>query len=232
MKKFFALAALLAAGLSVFAQWTGTYQLSLPKNNFRIATERYSESGQLEAACIYAMIGDVYCFVEDHPGDFKVWEKYDFAREKGYQGTYTETGRFMYTGDDDHEQFSLYAPAPSPETLWVCGELSDFGRDNINDPDLEPGIVMQRIRQYNRKPEVLAQFYKGEEAICGVKCWVFDFRGKGVSGYGSSCWWIDPSNGLVLKRVDEDGSRWEVTDYQLNYKVWDKEANPYNFIQK
>ena len=75
----------------------------------------------------------------------------------------------------------------------------------------------------------MAQFYKGEETICGVKCWVFDFRGKGVSGYGSSCWWIDPSNGLVLKRVDEDGSRWEVTSYNLDYKVWDKETNPYNF---
>ena len=75
----------------------------------------------------------------------------------------------------------------------------------------------------------MAQFYKGEETICGVKCWVFDFRGKGVSGYGSSCWWIDPSNGLVLKRVDEDGSRWEVTSYNLDYKVWDKETNPYTF---
>jgi len=230
MKKMLILAVMLFAGVSAWGQWTGPYKLSLPKNNFRIATERFSESGQLEAANVYAMIGDTYCYVEAHPGENTLYEKYDYTTKQGLQGTYF-TNKFVYDIDDPGDWFDMYAPAPEPETLWVCSELSDFGRDNQNDPDLEPGIVMQRLRQYNRKQTELAKYYKGEEDVCGVRCWVFDFRGKGVMGYGSSCWWIDPSNGLVLKRVDEDGSRWQVTDYQLDYKLWDKETNPYNFYK-
>ena len=227
MKKMMTIAVLLLAGISASAQWTGPYQLSLPANNYRIATERFSENGQLECAEVYAMIGDTYCHMEEQPGDFKIWEKYDYTKQEGYQGKYSGV-TFVYDVDNAAEWFEMYAPAPEPETLWSCPELSDFGRDVKDDPDLDPGIVIQRLRQYNRKQTELAKFYKGDEEVCGVKCWVFDFRGKGAMGYGSSCWWIDPSNGLVLKRVDEDGSWWQVTGYQLDYKLWDKETNPFD----
>ena len=83
MKKMLMMAAMLFAGVSAWAQWTGPYKLSLPKNNFRIATERFSESGQLEAANVYAMIGDTYCFVEAHPGENTLYEKYDYTKKQG-----------------------------------------------------------------------------------------------------------------------------------------------------
>ncbi len=71
----------------------------------------------------------------------------------------------------------------------------------------------------------LLEYYIGDETVAGVRCWCFD--SKGINTLKCK-YWIDPSNGVVLKYAwygDTDYED-EVLVYDLNYTKMDQSLYP------
>ena len=225
-------------------EWTGTYELRLPASNYSIIYHSFNSDGSERIresySCIDALFVDGECFESEdggYAGMEDIIDMYDFDEELGYSGGLMPNGHYkMYYGDgneispdnirDATDWFEMYAPESLAFALQKSQDLTDFGRDNNGDDDLEPGVVMQRLRQMGQDQSYLKRYYLGMETVCGVRCWVFDFRSTGVFGGYRTCWWIDPATGLVLRAAHEDGSGFIVTRYDLDYNAWDIEIRP------
>jgi len=215
-------------------KWPGTYELNVPENHYCVVYSNYSESRKEVNQYTCARIGDIVVCLQNNIQDgYWIGDKFVYDEHLGYNGGFVDN-HFIYTlgqGDDTIEAgkdyFDEYAPTPESNGLLSNAfELLYFGWDNKGNENYERGVVMQHLRQYNRQPSFLDRFYRGEEEVCGVKCWVFDMRGQSQYGMGDSCWWIDPQTGLALRRLDEDGSETLVTLFNLNYHEWDIIARP------
>ncbi len=227
-------------------KWSGPYALRIPEDHFRIVYYDFS-SGKADKLRYVARIGhEVYssCFsVDEEEGTpLDVSELYDYDKQFGYSGGLDGENnyRFYYADgspvapeneDEARDWFDEFAPDPASTTMHgYCMPLLDFGWVyQGNDDEFERGIVLQRMTQLGRPQSFLERFYQGEERLCGIDCWVFDFRGQGVYGLGDSCWWIDPATGLALQRIDADGSGFSVIEMDLDYHVWDAETRPEQF---
>jgi len=218
-------------------KWTGKYELNIPENNFCISFAHTKSTGEETTEQLWARIDDiVISSQEDYDQGWWVFSKYDYTQSLGYSGGFNSDGDFKYylaDGESDgpsgieagHAWFDEYAPQPA-STAYYCQTPTLFGWDNIVDDRFETGTVMQRMRQFGRDQSFLDRFYRGDEEVLGIKCWVFDMRGKGSYGLGSTCWWIDPATGIALKSLEEDGSGMIVKIYNLDYRDWDVFARP------
>ncbi|MBQ9661106.1 MAG: hypothetical protein IJV37_07605 [Bacteroidales bacterium] len=245
MKKYVAIFAALCFAAAATAQetphWTGPYSLCMPEDHYRISLRSFDSRGRAvrkeTLARIDHMIAHNTLFLDEEAAS-DVHERFDYQSGLGYNGGLGADGHYhLYFGDgnvplpenedDGRAWFEEYAPEPASGAVRAfLPELCDFGWDNQADPDGEPGIVLQKMRQFGRAQSFLDRFYTGEEEICGIKCWVFDFRGKGSYGLGDSCWWIDPATGLALKRVGEDGSGFAVEIFDPEYRLWTIDVRP------
>jgi hypothetical protein len=223
-------------------EWTGFYELRLPENHYSIIFHSFESDGRERVQESYSCIDNVFvvgesCESEDGFGGMSdIIDVFDFSDQLGYNGGLMPNGHYkLFYGDgneinpdnvrDGEEWFKMYAP----ETLAVALigiDPADFGRDNHGDEDLENGTIMQRIRMTGGNQSMLKRYYKGEEIVCGRTCWVFDFRGTNLLGYGGYCVWIDTETGLALRHEAEDGGGFIVTRFDLNYTDWDIEIRP------
>jgi len=219
-------------------EWTGHYELHIPQDNFCISysyfNPGYVETSETIVARIAETVVNATIYYDSENNSY---DKFDYDSGLGYNGAFVDEKTFMYLlGDgaplddpngiiDGEFWFDEYAPHPASDALLVEAPLL-FGWDNQGNDDIETGIVMQRMRQYGRQQSYLKRFYRGEEEVMGVKCWVFDMRGQGVYGVGDLCWWIDPETGLALKYMDESGAGMMVKTYDLDYREWDAFARP------
>lgn len=246
MKRITILLAALCFAVGAAAQekphWTGPYELHLPEDCYRISLRTFNSQGHTVTKETVARIDNVVVhntlFLDGEDGPQDVHERYDYKTQLGYSGGLGADGYYhLYFGDgaallpenedDGRDWFEAYAPEPSGVAVsHFVTAMCDFGRDNQADPDMEPGIVLQRMRQLGRAQSFLDRFYAGEETLCGIKCWVFDFRGKSSYGLGDSCWWIDPHTGLALRREGPDGSGFAVEVFNLAYTLWTKDVRP------
>lgn len=214
------------------SKWQGPYELKIPKDNWHV---EYTIKGQEVHKLCAARIGDIYVKVS-HRDEGAIYEKFDYAKQFGYQGTFSgDKFKYYYADGNPIEKegeesakawFDEYAPQPADESF--IGGPSDmvlFGYVAADDDDLR-GEIMQMMRQYNRNQSQLAKYYVGDETICGVKCWKFDFRKRPFYGSEGSCYWIDPSNGLCLKCLRESGDGFEVSVYDLDYNNWTPDMRP------
>lgn len=224
-------------------EWTGTYELRMPASNYSIIYHSFNSDGRERMresySCIDTLFVEGECFESEDgfAGMEDIINMYDFDEELGYSGGLMPNGHYkMFYGDgneinpdnirDAKDWFEMYAPESLAFALHKSQDLTDFGRDNNGDDDVEPGVVMQRLRQMGQNQSYLKRYYRGDETVCGVKCWVFDFRSTGVFGGYRTCWWIDPATGLALRAAHEDGSGFIVTRYDLDYNDWDIEIRP------
>ncbi len=219
-------------------QWAGGYELRIPENNFCISYSYFGSDGEEDKETTWARIDDTVIHSDySYEEGWAAYSKYDYVENLGYSGGFNSDMEFRYyLADGDapdgpagieagHNWFDEYAPQPAGTALY--GEMPTwFGWDNQLRDYLEPGMVIQRMRQYGRKQSYLNRFYRGEEEVFGVKCWVFDMRGMGSYGVSDLCWWIDPATGLALKYLAEDGSGMIVKTYNLDYREWDVFARP------
>lgn len=219
-------------------EWTGRYELHIPQDNYCISytyfNPGFAEVSEVIVARIAETVVKADCYYDEGGCAFN---KFDYDAELGYNGGFNSEDVFMYfLGDgaslddpaglaDGEAWFEEYAPQPASDALLVEAPLL-FGWDNQGNDDLETGIVMQRMRQYGREQSYLKRFYRGEEEVLGIKCWVFDMRGQGSYGVGDLCWWIDPKTGIALKYMDERGGGMMVKTYDLDYHEWDVFARP------
>ena len=222
-------------------EWNGWYELRMPETNYSIIWHSFRENGKEDMIESYSCIGDVFVRgttylngiddgeLEDHI------DRYDFRTELAYVGGLFDDRYKYWYGDGNeiidankpsgHDWFESYAPKSLSMALYNT-DLAGFGRDNNGDDRLEAGTIMQRIRQTGGNQSPLKRYYRGEETVCGVKCWVFDFRGTNIFGYSGFCAWIDPDTGLELREENEDGSGFIVTRFNLDYHAWDVEVRP------
>ena len=227
-------------------KWGGHYELRIPEDRFRVVYYDF-DAGEADKLHYVARIGnEVYAssfYIDDEEGKpIDVVELYDYDKRFGYSGGLDGDGSYkLFYGEgnaispenerDARDWFAEYAPDPATTTMHgYCMPLLDFGWVYQGDDDaFERGIVLQRMTQLGRPQSFLERFYQGKEKICGIDCWVFDFRGQGVYGLGDSCWWVDPATGLALQRIDADGAGFTVIDLDLDYGVWDSETRPDRF---
>lgn len=224
-------------------EWKGVYELHLPADHYSIIYHSFNKDGRERMWESYSCLGGVYVEGESfesedgYDGMEHIVNMYDFNNELGYSGGLMPNGHYkMFYGDgneinpdnirDAKDWFEMYAPESLAFALHKSQDLTDFGRDNNGDDNVEPGVVMQRLRQMGQNQSYLKRYYRGDETVCGVKCWVFDFRSTGVFGGYRTCWWIDPATGLALRAAHEDGSGFIVTRFDLDYNEWDIMIRP------
>ena len=213
------------------AKWQGPYNLNVPRSNWHV---EYTIKGQEVHKLCAAKIGDIYVKVS-HRDEGPIYEKFDYAKQFGYQGTFSGNSfKYYYADGSPIEKegedaarawFEEYAPPAGDCFNYGPQDMVMFGHIATDDDDFR-GEIMQMMKQYNRNQSQLAKYYVGDETICGVKCWKFDFRKRPFYGSEGSCYWIDPSNGLCLKCLRESGNGFEVTLYDLNYNSWTSDMRP------
>lgn len=223
-------------------EWTGTYVLRLPEDNYSIIYHSFNADGRERMWESYSCIGGVYVEGESfesgdgYDGMEHVINMYDFNTGLGYSGGLKPNGHYaMYYADGDkispenetyaREWFKMHAPQSLAVALYGI-DPADFGRDNNGSDDLENGTIIQRIRMTGGNQSQLKRFYKGTDIVCGRECWIFDLRGTNFFGYGGYCVWVDTETGLTLRHEDEDGSGFIVTRFDMNYQAWDIQIRP------
>ena len=223
-------------------EWKGFYELRLPENHYSIICHSFNSDGRERIRKTFSCIDNLFVEGESlesedgYDGMEDIINMYDFGGQLGYSGGLMPTGQYkMYYGDgnaispdnirDAQEWFEMYAPK-SPAVALLGSEMADFGRDNNGDDDLENGTIMQRIRMVGASQSQLKRYYRGDDIVCGRTCWVFDFYGTNLYGYGGYCVWVDTETGLVLRQEDQDGGGFIVTRFDLDYKAWDIEIRP------
>jgi len=208
-------------------QWKGNYEQKVPKDNFHIEYRDFEEGKTYRVGRINTMYAEVYPL-----DDGEVYERFDYAINQGYQA-YSIDPSFKHYDDsggdskEDLENFFRTFGPQNPDVSFADGgwNLVEFGWINTSDEGMR-GDVMQTFHGFSWPVSRLADYYVGEETICGVRCWMFDTRNRPPSGSEGSCYWIDPSNGLCLKRITGDGGGFEVFTYDLNYTKWTTDMFP------
>jgi hypothetical protein len=235
-------------GTAAKPKWTGHCVFWVPANWYCIQYRQFGADGKDTGTETFALIDNMLVrntlYIESPEKGFycsMVCERFDYSTKLGYYGGMAmddKRARLWYgdgneiaseNEEDGHSWFKTFAPKKTSDALlYLSGPLTDFGRDNehYDEDELQPGAVLQRFRQYRRDEAYLGQFYRGEEEICGVKCWVFDFRHLKDYGIADGCWWVDPTNCLTLQFIGLDGSGFSVIRYDLDYTRWDLTTRP------
>ena len=209
--------------------WTGHYELKMPTDNWHIAYKTFSE-GRIDRA---GRIGHLYCRVDDlGPEKGLIYHRFNENTRRGYEACGNDP-KFRHTddaGDEGSEDYYFREFAPKPfdteAFLHGAGILAMFGYVAKSGYG-NGGDILQTYYTYNMDyNKELPKYYAGEETVCGVKCWKFDYRKHSLNGSPGSCYWIDPANGLCLKELREDGMGFEVLIYDLDYHSWTPDLFP------
>lgn len=223
-------------------EWTGHYELRLPRTNYSIIVHSFREGWRWDIMETFSCIGETFvrseCFESEdgYNGMEDLISMFDFQTKLGCSGGMHPEGNYvMYYGDgneivpenrkDGIWHFESYAPRSLAMALYNI-DPAGFGRDPGEDDTLPSGTIMQRIRMTGGSQHHLKRFYRGDETVCGRSCWVFDFRGSNLFGYGGYCIWVDQQTGLVLRQEAEEGGGFIVTRFDLNYTDWDIQIRP------
>ena len=223
-------------------EWTGRYELRLPQTNYSIIYHTFREDWRWDSMETYSCIGDMFvqseCIESEdgYNGMEDLISMFDFQTKLGYSGGLHPDGYYvMYYGDgneivpenrhDGISHFESYAPRSLAMALYGI-EPAGFGRDPGGDDTLQSGTIMQRIRMTGGNQNHLKRYYRGDETVCGRTCWVFDFRGTNLFGYGGYVVWVDQETGLVLRQDAEEGGGFIVTRFDLDYHDWDIQIRP------
>lgn len=224
-------------------EWKGVYELRMPENHYSIICHSFNEDGRERIRKSFSCIDNLFVEGETfesedagYRGMSDIISMYDYGDQLGYNGGLMPNGHYkMFYGDgneispdnisDARQWFEMYAPPSLAEALFGS-EMADFGRDNHGDDKVENGTIMQRIRMVGASQSQLKRYYRGDDIICGRKCWVFDFCGTNLYGYGGYCVWVDTETGLVLRQENQEGGGFIVTRFDLNYTDWDIEIRP------
>ena len=227
---------LVALSTSAQTKWTGTYQLNQPKDCWHIAFKDLATGLSTWAG----RIGEKYAEATES-GDEQgtIYQRFNFKTRRGYQCFSMNSPitapmkHFDDAGGDTDSGFAHFFAdfAPKDPDASVLWELVEFGYVSTGE-DEQIGSVMQRFHNLGWPASKLAQYYVGDEVVCGVKCWKFDTRKKPISGSVGYIYCIDPSNGLCLKQQASDGSGFEVFIYDLQYQQWTIDLYPEAFINK
>ena len=228
------------------SRWKENYVFNPPVKNFLFSFMYFDENRKLTSEQTIARIEDLFIDhdVWRHQGKHEDWlvHKYNYSSRLATNGGLGDDLNFHLFYDDGNkiapenersgrDYFYNYAPRFSDKRSIITMDIvKKYGRAEENDDDyyekgFYPGF-MDDLRKYGFKQSYLNKFYRGMENMCGVNCWVFDFRSLKGFGFTKGCWWIDPATGLALQYVDDDGSSWEVTIYELNYTTWDSFGDP------
>ncbi len=148
-----------------------------------------------------------------------------------------------YSYNVDFEREKIYVPYRGKwyeDTNLTYGEYEDLKTTHPSlFGEMEEGLI-HYLRAFGTEEAELGakllEYYIGDEAVCGVKCWVFDSKGINAT---YTKYWVDPSNGAVLK-VDHyqsnggEGYVYEVVEYNTDYTEMGKEFYPesYDDIEK
>lgn len=229
-------------------EWTGHYELRLPRTNYSIIYHSFREGRRWDIMKTYSCIDDTFveseCFESEdgYNGMADLISMFDFRTRLGYSGGLHPDGYYaMYYGDgneivpenrhDGIDHFETYAPQSLAMALYGI-DPADFGRDPGEDDTSLPGTIMQRIRMIGGSQHHLKRFYRGDETVCGRPCWVFDIRGTNLFGYGGYVIWVDQETGLVLRQETEGGGGFIVTRFDLDYHNWDMLIRPDLYTRK
>lgn len=213
-------------------QWTGPYELKIPVDNWHIAL-RELETGYVDHA---ARIGHIFAEVnQNEPHIGTIYERFNFNTRRGYQASSLDP-KFRHTddaGDDEDWDLERYFREFAPKDVnrsFLDGafQLAEFGYVGTGFEDYH-GDVLQDFHTYGWPTSKLARYYAGDETFLGIKCWKFDTRKAPPSGDMGAVYWIDPSNGLCLKKVRTDGGGFEVVIYDLDYHNWTSDVFPEGF---
>ena len=225
MKKLFTLILCLAA-LSASAQtkWTGTYTQTQPKDCWHIAFKDLSTGLRMWAGRIAEQYADA---TESGDEQGTIFQRFNYKNKVGYQCFSVDMRHYGESGSDSEESFVSFFEnfAPKNCDASIPWELVEFGTVTTGDEE-QRGSVMQRFHGLGWPAKRLADYYAGDETVCGVKCWKFDTRKKPLPGSVGTTYWIDPSNGLCLKQQAVDGSGFEVFIYDLKYVEWSIDLYP------
>ena len=239
-------------GTLVNPVWKGHYQQMKPSGNYNICVRHFNEHGQDLYRDTYACVANEQFYVFNcmyiggtEAGDHYALEVhyYDYPKEIGYTGGMREEDDRAHLFYDDgfeieprwehvgRNWFKTFAPQPWTDALYIQAQfLFDFGRDvwkqGLDEDIYQPGSVLQQLRQNGEKESLLSKFYRGDEEICGVKCWVFDFRKLKGKGCVEGCWWVDQDTGMVLQYIGDSGAGFTVTRFDLRYYRWDVFTRP------
>ena len=77
------------------AKWQGPYKLNVPRSNWHV---EYTIKGQEVHKLCAAKIGDIYVKVS-HRDEGPIYEKFDYAKQFGYQGTFSGNSFKYYYAD-------------------------------------------------------------------------------------------------------------------------------------
>ena len=187
---------------TVSGSYNGSYVYNPPVDNYHIA---YSE-GAIEEA----RVGDRYSYMDGEEDGYSY--NVDYSKQEIYM---------LYEGDwyldteaywEDYEDSKDDAP-------YIFGTMEEYLIKYLKAFGTEDDELGEELKKY----------YIGDETVCGIKCWGFD-----SNGINTICcrFWIDPSNGAVLKyewydEAEVDGD--EVTVYDLNYTELDKSFYPADY---
>lgn len=103
------------------------------------------------------------------------------------------------------------------EKGWIDDVRFDFEPLNINYSPMNAFAMEADLTAFSDSDATFND-YLGDEVFHGINCWVFFVQKEDGSIVR---FWVDPANGCTLKRQSNEDEPCEVSNYNLDYRVWD-----------
>lgn len=190
--------------------FSGSYTLTRPKDNYRATMERMTNELEPIYLFSWAKIGKINMHLSSElngEGDEVI--KYDATVRYAYESI--DGSKWAFPLDDQTEAREAYY-------ALVESNKERAGEDYMEVMEEFNEEFISKLGQAG-----MASHYVGKEEVLGIECWVFDARAERSIG---SMFWVDPSSGLCLKRMEADGSVSVITQLDKNYTKWDNGFKP------
>ena len=233
------------------SRWMENYVFNPPVKNFLFSWTFFDEDGHVISENTIARVDDYFIEQDVVPKSKEndvphtIWSvhTYDYNSRLATNGDLGDDQHFhMFYADgfevipenedEGRRDFYDFAPRFSDKRSIITMEIvKKRGRAEETDDDYYEKLklypdFMDDLRKYSFKQSYLNKFYRGMENICGVNCWVFDFRKLKDFGFAEGCWWVDPATGIPMQHMSCDGRYWTTMIYDLNYTAWDSFGDP------
>ncbi len=233
------------------SRWKENYVFNPPVKNFLFWWMFFDDEGNVKSEHAIARIDDYFIEqdiirkskVNDIPSTIWSLHTHNYQSRLSTNGGMGDDLKFhMFYADgfeiipeneeEGRRDFYDFAPRFSDKRSIITMDIvKKRGRAEETDDDTYEKMnfypdFMDDLRKYGFKQSYLNKFYRGMENICGVNCWVFDFRRLKDNGFAEGCWWVDPATGIPMQHVSCDGSYWSTMIYELNYTAWDSFGDP------